>query len=76
LEDPFGVGVLTFAEVVVPKLSVLVQDVAGRPVVVVEGAPDLMVVVDRHGVADAGDCCAATTACSTSRTTEKPTTFS
>jgi hypothetical protein len=59
VEDLFGVGVLTFAEVVVPKLPVLVQHVAGRPVVVVEGAPDLMVVVDRHGVVDAGDCCAA-----------------
>ena len=44
--------VAAFAEVVVPDAAVPVHEVEGRPVVVVEGAPDRVVVVDRHRVVD------------------------
>jgi hypothetical protein len=42
--------VASFAEVVVADDAVGVDEVERRPVVVVEGAPDLVVVVDRDRV--------------------------
>ena len=52
LEDTFGLFVAALAEVVIADDAVPVDEVERRPVVVLEGAPDLVVVVDRDRVVD------------------------
>jgi hypothetical protein len=52
LDDALGFLVASFAEVVVADESVRVEEVQRRPVVVGEGAPDLVVVVDGNRVVD------------------------
>ena len=52
LENHFRLLVLAFAEVVMPDAPLRVGEVQGRPVMVVEGAPYRVVVVDRDRVAD------------------------
>src|SRR5829696_9163967 len=52
LQDHLGLLVFALAELVVPNLPLGVDEVEGRPVVVVEGAPDRVVVVDRDRVVD------------------------
>ena len=52
LDDALRLLVASFAEVVVADHAVRVDEVERRPVVVVEGAPDLVVVVDRDRVVD------------------------
>jgi hypothetical protein len=51
-KDHLGLLVAALAEAVVPNLSLCVDDVQGWPVVVVEGGPDGVVVVDHHRVVD------------------------
>ena len=52
LDDALRLLVASFAEVLVADDAVPVDEVERRPVVVVEGAPDLVVVVDRDRVVD------------------------
>src|SRR3954447_1568665 len=52
LDDPLELLVAAFAEVMVADDSAPVGEVEGRPVVVGEGAPDLVVVVDSDRVVD------------------------
>jgi hypothetical protein len=52
LNNHLGLIVLTLAELMMADLSRGVDEVEGRPVVVVEGAPDRVVVVNRDRVAD------------------------
>ena len=52
LEDALRLLVAAFAEVLVADHAVRVDEVERRPVVVVEGAPDRIVVVDRDRVVD------------------------
>jgi hypothetical protein len=52
LDDPLGPVVVTLAEAVVANLPLGVDEVQRRPVVVGEGAPDRVVVVDRDRVVD------------------------
>ena len=49
LDDALGFLVASFAEVVVADDAVRVDEVERRPVVVVEGGPDLVVVVCATG---------------------------
>jgi hypothetical protein len=49
LDGALGLLVASFADVVVTDDAVGVDEVQRRPVVVVEGAPDFVVVVDRDG---------------------------
>jgi hypothetical protein len=49
LDDALGLLVASFADVVVADDAVRVDEVQRRPVVVVEGAPACVVVVDRDG---------------------------
>ena len=44
--------VVAFAEMVVADLALGIDEVVRRPVAVVEGAPDRVVVVDRDGIVD------------------------
>src|SRR5204863_9570161 len=53
LNRQLGVLVATLSEMVVADGSFRVHEVEGRPVVVVEGAPDRVVVVDRDRGVDA-----------------------
>jgi hypothetical protein len=52
LQQPLRLLVTALAEVVVPDDAVRVDEVERRPVVVVEGPPDGVVVVDRDRVVD------------------------
>jgi len=52
LDDALGLLVASFAEVVVAEDAVAVGEVQRRPIAVGEGAPDLVVVVDRDRVVD------------------------
>jgi hypothetical protein len=52
LDDALGFVVTCLAEVLVPNHTVRVDEVERRPVVIVEGAPDLVAVVDRDRVVD------------------------
>jgi hypothetical protein len=52
LDDLFRLPVLAFAEVVVPDLPLRVGEVQGGPVVVGDGAPYRVVIVDRGRVID------------------------
>ena len=52
LDGHLGHGVLALAEVVVPDAALGVGEVQRWPEAVGEGAPDGVVVVDRHGVFD------------------------
>jgi hypothetical protein len=52
LHDHLGLFVVALAEAVVADLALGVDEVQGRPVMVVEGAPDGVVVVDRDRVGD------------------------
>ena len=52
LDDALRLLVASFAEVVVADDAVRVDEVERRPVVVVERAPDLVVVVERDRVVD------------------------
>ena len=52
LDHHFRLLVFAFAEVVVPDAALRVGEVQGRPVVVGEGAPYRVVVVDRDRVID------------------------
>jgi len=52
LDDHFRLLVFAFAEVVVPDAALRVGEVQGRPVVVAEGTPYRVVVVDRDRVTD------------------------
>jgi hypothetical protein len=51
LNGGFRPGVLAFAEVMMPDFSLGIDEVEGRPVLVLEGIPDGMVAVHRDGVA-------------------------
>ena len=53
LDDHLGLGVLALAEVVVPDPPLRVGDVDRWPIVIVEGAPDAVVTVDRDRIPDA-----------------------
>ena len=48
--------VLAFAEMVVADAALRVDEVVRRPVLVVEGAPDRVVVVDRDRIVDSKSC--------------------
>jgi hypothetical protein len=50
LDGALGLLVASFADVVVTDDAVHVDEVPRRPVVVVEGAPNCVVVVDRDGL--------------------------
>jgi hypothetical protein len=52
LDHHFRLLVFAFAEVVMPYAPLRVGEVQGGPVVVVEGTPDRVVVVDRYRVVD------------------------
>ena len=52
LDDALGLLVASFAEVLVADDALLVDEVERRPVVVVERAPDRVVVVDRDRIVD------------------------
>ena len=52
LDGPLGLLVGLLAEVMEPHAPVAVEEIDGRPVVVVERPPDREVVVDHHRVAD------------------------
>src|SRR5436305_3625581 len=52
LDDPLRFLVATLAEVLVADYPVRVDEVERRPVVVVEGVPDLVVVIDHDRVID------------------------
>src|SRR3954462_7997720 len=52
LNGGFGLGVIAFAEVGIDDLALLVDQVDGRPVLVVVGGPGCVAVVLRHRVAD------------------------
>jgi hypothetical protein len=52
VDDPLGLLVASFAEVLIAHDSVPVDEVERRPVVVIERAPDLVVVVDRDRIVD------------------------
>ena len=52
LNDALRLLVAAFTEVVVADEAVGVHEVERRPVVIGEGAPDLVVVVDRERVVD------------------------
>jgi hypothetical protein len=52
LHDHFGLFVVAFTEAVVADLSLGVDEVQGWPVVVGEGTPDRIVVVDHDRVVD------------------------
>ena len=52
LDHLFGLRVVALAEMVVPDLPLGIDEVVCRPVAVLEGAPDLEVIVDRDGIAD------------------------
>ena len=52
LDDALGLLVASFAELLVADDALLVDEVQRRPVVVVERAPDRVVVVDRDRVVD------------------------
>ena len=52
LDHHFGLLVFAFAEVVMPDMPLRVSEVQGRPVVIGEGAPYRVVVVDRDRVVD------------------------
>jgi hypothetical protein len=52
LKNHFGLSVLTLPKLMMSDLSLRVDEVEGWPVVVVEGTPDRVVVVDRDRVVD------------------------
>ena len=52
LDDHFRLLVFAFAEVVVPDAPQRVGEIQGGPVVIVEGAPDRVVVVERDRIID------------------------
>ena len=52
LDDHFRLLVFAFAEVVVPDAPLRVGEVQGGPVVIVEGAPYRVVVVERDRIID------------------------
>ena len=52
LDHALGLLVPAFTEVVIADDAVAVDEVQRRPVVVVEGAPDLVVVVERDRIVD------------------------
>src|SRR6266496_2104484 len=52
LNDHFGLFVFALAELMMSNLSLRVDEVEGWPVVVVEGTPDRIVVVDRDRIVD------------------------
>ena len=52
LQDHLGLLIAALAEAMVADLALGVDEVEGRPVVVVEGSPDRVVVVDRDRVVD------------------------
>jgi hypothetical protein len=52
LQDHLGLFVAALAKAMVSNPALVVDGVQGRPVVVVEGAPDPVVVVDRDRVVD------------------------
>ena len=53
LDHHLGLAVLALAEVVMPDLPLRVGEVEGGPVVVIERAPDRIVVIGRDGIVDA-----------------------
>jgi hypothetical protein len=52
LDDALRLRVASFSEVLVADEAVRVDEVERRPVVVVEGAPHRVIVVDRHRIVD------------------------
>src|SRR5262249_3438724 len=52
LDDALGFLILAFAELLVADAPLRVDEIERRPVLVVEGAPDRVVVVDHHRIGD------------------------
>src|ERR1700733_11983688 len=52
LDNPLGLVILAFAEMVVAHAALRIDEIVRRPVFVVERSPDFIVVVDRHRIAD------------------------
>ncbi|SMP00021.1 hypothetical protein SAMN06265221_1562 [Paracoccus laeviglucosivorans] len=52
LDHPLGAVIIPFAEVVMPDLALGVDEVMRGPILVLEGAPDGIVVVDRNRIGD------------------------
>ena len=50
LDDPLGLGIFAFAEVVITDSSFRIDEIIRRPVFVVERIPNLVVAVDGDGV--------------------------
>ncbi len=55
LDDRLGFGVVAFAEMVMADAAFGVDEVVRGPVLIVERAPDRVVVVDRDRIVDASD---------------------
>ena len=52
LDDLLGLLVLALAEVVLANASARIDEVEGWPVLIPEGTPDCVVVIDRNGILD------------------------
>ncbi|MNF47025.1 hypothetical protein D3C84_282060 [compost metagenome] len=53
LDHTLGLGIVAFAEMVIANAPLGVGEIMGRPVMIAEGTPDFIVVVDGHRVVDA-----------------------
>src|SRR5438132_10593917 len=52
LDHPLGAVIIAFAEMMMANTALGIDEVMRRPIFVVEGAPDRIVVVDRQRIAD------------------------
>ena len=50
LNDLFGFVIVAFAEMMIAPASLRIDEVVGRPISIVEGAPDGVVAVDRDRI--------------------------
>lgn len=53
LNDLFGVRVIAFAEMVIANLSLCIDEIMRRPVLIIQRASDGVVVVDGDRIVDA-----------------------
>jgi hypothetical protein len=52
LDDLFGFSVVALAEEVVANLAFGVDEIVSRPIFIVEGAPDRIIIVDCNRIVD------------------------
>ena len=53
LDYVFGFVIFAVTEMVIPNVSLLIDEVMRRPILVIEGLPDLEIAIDRHRVGNA-----------------------